>query len=77
MYKILKINGENVSLGDENNNIVTVLKTDVNYDNPSVGDAVELFQNDTATIVTKAKETNIQNTSMTTPQPSVYVAQEK
>ena len=58
MHKILMINEENVALGDENNNLVTVPRTAVSYENPAVGDSVDLFQNDSVSIVVKAENDN-------------------
>lgn len=56
MHKILMINEEKVALGDENNNLVTVPRTAISYENPAVGDSVDLFQNDSVSIVVKAEE---------------------
>lgn len=58
MHKILMINEEKVALGDENNNLVTVPRTAVSYENPAVGDSVDLFQNDSVSIVVKAENDN-------------------
>ena len=55
MHKILMINEEKVALGDENNNLVTVPRTAISYENPAVGDSVDLFQNDSVSIVVKAE----------------------
>lgn len=58
MHKILMINEEKVALGDENNNLVTVPRTAISYEDPAVGDSVDLFQNDTVSIVVKAENDN-------------------
>lgn len=58
MHKILMINEEKVALGDENNNLVTVPRTAISYENPAVGDSVDLFQNDSVSIVVKAENDN-------------------
>ena len=51
MHKILMINEEKVALGDENNNLVTVPRTAISYENPAVGDSVDLFRNDSVSII--------------------------
>ncbi len=58
MHKILMINEEKVALGDENNNLVTVPRTAISYEDPAVGDLVDLFQNDAVSIVVKAENGN-------------------
>lgn len=58
MHKILMINEEKVALGDENNNLVTVPRTAISYENPAVGDSVDLFRNDSVSIVVKAENDN-------------------
>ena len=60
MSKILKINGEIVSVGTEDGKIKEVRLSDVNYD-PAVGDEVDVFENEETVIVSKKKNTAEQN----------------
>lgn len=53
MYKILKIEGDTILLGDEDKKILTVSKADFSYDNPEIGDVVQVFQNDDSVLVVK------------------------
>lgn len=53
MYKILKIEGDAILLGDEDKKILTVSKADFSYDNPEIGDVVQVFQNDDSMLVVK------------------------
>ena len=53
MYKILKIEGDTILLGDEDKKILTVSKADFSYDNPEIGDVVQVFQNDDSMLVVK------------------------
>ena len=62
MAKILKINGEVVSVGTEDGKIKEVRLEDVNYD-PAVGDEVDIFENEETVIVSKKKTKNEQNTN--------------
>lgn len=68
MHKILMINEEKVALGDENNNLVTVPRTAISYENPAVGDSVDLFQNDSVSIVVKAEESASAQTDLAAAQ---------
>ena len=63
MHKILMINEEKVALGDEKNNLVTVPRTAISYEKPAVGDSVDLFQNDSVSIVVKAENDNKNSSS--------------
>lgn len=82
MSKIIKIDEEIVSIGTDDGKIKEVRKSDINFQ-PSVGDEVELFENEGNVIVTKKEikkeesplsgiNINLSNTQ-TTAQP-VYVA---
>lgn len=53
IYKILKIEGDTILLGDEDKKILTVSKADFSYDNPEIGDVVQVFQNDDSVLVVK------------------------
>lgn len=53
MYKILKIEEDTILLGDEDKKILTVSKADFSYDNPEIGDVVQVFQNDDSVLVVK------------------------
>lgn len=56
MNKIIKIDGGSVLIGTEDKNIVTVPISSISYENPKVGDKVELFRSEDRTIVTKGAE---------------------
>lgn len=62
MYKILKIEGDTILLGDEDKKILTVSKADFSYDNPEIGDVVQVFQNHDSVLVVK-KESEQKNAS--------------
>lgn len=53
MYKILKIEEDTILLGDEDKKVLTVSKADFSYDNPEIGDVVQVFQNDDSMLVVK------------------------
>lgn len=53
MYKILKIEGDTILLGDADKKILTVSKADFSYDNPEIGDVVQVFQNHDSMLVVK------------------------
>lgn len=82
MAKIIKIDGEVVSIGTDDGKIKEVRTVDINF-NPAVGDEVEVFENENSIIVskkkTKSEEKNSNgininvNNSQNTGQP-VYVA---
>ena len=44
MYKVLKVDGSTIYLGGANKEIITVDKDSFNYENPKVGDAVQVFK---------------------------------
>ena len=54
MAKIIKIDGEVISVGTDDGKIKEVRALDVNFV-PAVGDEVEVFENDGAVIVSKKK----------------------
>lgn len=57
MNKILKINGNDVLIGTEDKNIETVPIGSIGYENPQVGDFVEIFKTEDKVIVVKTPET--------------------
>ena len=82
MVKIIKIAGEIISIGTDDGKIREVRISDLNF-NPSVGDEVELFENDDSIIISKKKSTseekansgiNINFNSSPNAGQSVYVA---
>ena len=54
MAKIIKIDGEVISIGTDDGKIKEVRALDVNFA-PAVGDEVEVFENDGSVIVSKKK----------------------
>ena len=54
MYKIIKIQEDKIYLGDENGSFTTVPRSSANYDNPEVGDYVNLFQGEGYAVISKA-----------------------
>lgn len=61
MYKILKVEGSTIYLGGANEEMITVDKDSFNYENPKVGDAVQVFKNDDSMIVVKTDSAQEQN----------------
>ena len=61
MAKIIKVNDDIVSIGTDEGGIKEVRKTDINFI-PNIGDAVEVYETENNTIVTK-KEKKIENNS--------------
>ena len=61
MYKILKVDGSTIYLGGANKEIITVDKDSFNYENPKVGDAVQVFKNDDSVIAVKTDSAPEQN----------------
>lgn len=61
MYKVLKVDGSTIYLGGANKEIITVDKDSFNYENPKVGDAVQVFQNDDSVIAVKTDSAPEQN----------------
>ena len=53
MKKIIRIDGSNILIGTEDMNIVTVPIGSISYENPQVGDIVEIFKDEDRTIVIK------------------------
>lgn len=60
MAKIIKIDGEVISIGTDDGKIKEVRALDVNFA-PAVGDEVEVFENDGSVIVSKKKNKNEEN----------------
>ena len=52
MAKVIKVNGEIISIGTDNGSIKEVRACDLSFV-PVVGDEVEIFENEGSTIVTK------------------------
>jgi TM2 domain-containing membrane protein YozV len=85
MNKIVKIEGSNVLIGMDDMDIVTVPIANINYDNPQIGDIVDVFKNEDRTIVVKSGNNNADSGSNAsanisgTPSnnQSMYVAREK
>lgn len=61
MYKVLKVDGSTIYLGGANKEIITVDKDSFNYENPKVGDAVQVFKNDDSVIAVKTDSAPEQN----------------
>ena len=55
MAKIIKINGDVVSIGTNDSGIKEVRITDVNF-TPSIGDEVEIFETENDLVITKKEE---------------------
>lgn len=53
MAEILKIDGNKVKIGDDDNKVITVDIKDINYDNPQEGDKVKLYKDGKKYIVSK------------------------
>lgn len=70
MKQIIQIDGNNVFIGTETNEIINITLECVNYENPQVGDAVEIYENGDTVLVMKADEiddkTKSPNTTITT-----------
>ncbi len=54
MAKIIKIDGENVYIGNSDGTLTTVNKADCSEFSPVVGDIVEVYKSDNQTIVLKS-----------------------
>lgn len=54
MAKIIKIDGDVICIGTDDGNIKEVRISNLNF-NPSVGDEVEVFENDDSIIISKKK----------------------
>lgn len=57
MAKIIKIDGETISIGTDDGKIKKVKASEISF-NPSVGDEVEVFESDDSIIVSKKKSTS-------------------
>lgn len=57
MAKIIRIDGEIVSIGTDDGKIKEVKISDLSF-GPSVGDEVEVFENDNSIIISKKKSTS-------------------
>lgn len=84
MAKIIKLDGEKILIGLDDGNIKEVRAIDVNFA-PAVGDEVEVYESESATVVTKKeskKESNnqggininVSNNQTTSQAPYQYVA---
>lgn len=62
MAKIIKVNGDIISIGTNEGGIKEVRATDINF-TPSVGDEVEIFETENDLIVTKKEEKRDNNGS--------------
>lgn len=60
MAKILKINGDIVSIGTDEGGIKEVRTTDINF-TPNIGDEVEVFETEENLIVTKKEDKKEKN----------------
>ena len=60
MAKIIKIDGEVISIGTDDGKIKEVRALDVNFA-PAIGDEVEVFENDGSVIVSKVKSREVEN----------------
>lgn len=59
MKKIIQIDGNNVYIGTETNDILTASLDSVNYANPKVGDVVDVYKNGEDLIIMKAGSPNV------------------
>ncbi len=57
MAKIIKIDGETISIGTDDGKIKKVKTSEISF-NPFVGDEVEVFESDDSIIVSKKKSTS-------------------
>lgn len=62
MAKIIKINGDIISIGTNEGGIKEVRATDINF-TPNVGDEVEIYETENDLIVTKKEEKRDSNSS--------------
>lgn len=60
MAKIIKIDGETVSIGTDDGKIKEVQTSELNF-NPSVGDEVEVFESNDSIIVSKKSSSSQEN----------------
>lgn len=78
MAKIIKIDGEIVSIGTDDGKIKEVKISDLSFD-PSVGDEVEVFENENSMIISKKKSTSEEKANSgininVNSSPNVYAA---
>ena len=57
MAEILKIDGKNVKIGDDDGKVITVPLSDINYDDVKEGYKVKIYKDGKKYIVTKASNT--------------------
>lgn len=62
MAKIIKVNGDIISIGTNEGGIKEVRATDINF-TPNVGDEVEIYETENDLIVTKKEEKRANNSS--------------
>ena len=62
MAKIIKINGEIVSIGTNDGGIKEVRISDINF-TPNIGDEVEIYETESNLLVTKKEEKNENNSN--------------
>lgn len=62
MAKIIKVNGDIISIGTNEGGIKEVRATDINF-TPNVGDEVEIYETENDLIVTKKEEKRASNSS--------------
>jgi TM2 domain-containing membrane protein YozV len=62
MAKIIKVNGDIISIGTNEDGIKEVRATDINF-TPNVGDEVEIYETENDLIVTKKEEKRASNSS--------------
>jgi len=73
MSKIIKIDGNTVTIGMDDGEMTKVPLESINYENPQVGDDVKLFKDENTIIVIRTNATNAQTIYETT----AYVAKEQ
>ncbi len=77
MSEIIKIDGDEVIIGTEDNGMEKVTVADISYENPLVGDKVKLFRNGETVIVTKADNAENVAPTQSTAQTTEFYAKEK
>ena len=63
--KIIKIDGENVSIGTDDGKIREVKISDLNFE-PTIGDEVDIFENNKSVIVSKKEKVQVKNSETST-----------
>ena len=56
MYQIIQVEPQSIILGGDDGSSKVVSKSSVNYENPRIGDKVNVYENDNDIIVTKTTE---------------------